>query len=61
MIQSLPLCTGVSRARAWAQGAETDGSSSCRSEHKTLEHSLQSVVPVLNIDRSKTLPQFRAG
>lgn len=54
MIQSLLLCTGVSLGRAWAHGAETDGSSSCRSEHKTLEHSLQSVVLVLNIDRSKT-------
>lgn len=53
MIQSRLLCTGVSLDRAWARGAETDGSSSCRSEHEAPEHSLQSVVPVLNIDRSK--------
>lgn len=54
MIRSLLLCTGVSPDRAWARGAETDGSSSCRSEHEAPERSLQSVVPVLNIDRSKT-------
>lgn len=44
-----------------APGDETDGISSCRSEHKTPEHLLQSVVPVLNINRSKTLPRCRVG
>lgn len=44
-----------------APGGETDGSSCCRSEHRALERSLQSVVPVLNIDGSKTLPRYRAG
>lgn len=57
---SLLPCTGVIRDRAWPLGAETDGSSSFWSEHKAPEHSLQSVVPVLNIDRSKALPRYRA-
>lgn len=39
-------------------GDETDGSSS---EHKAPEHLLQSVVPVLNIDRSKSLPRYRVS
>lgn len=54
-----PLCAGV--RSCLAPGAETDGSSSCRSEHKAPEQSLQSVVPVLNIDRSKVLPCYRAN
>lgn len=34
-------------------GGGTDGSSSCRSEHKAPERSLQSVFPVLIIDKSE--------
>lgn len=44
-----------------APGPETDGSGPCRSEHKAPELSSQSVVPVLNIDGSETLPRHRAG
>lgn len=51
-IQSLPLWRESGRASA--QGAETDGSSSCQSDLKALEQSLQSVVPVLNIEGSNT-------
>ena len=47
--------------RASPQGSETDGSSPCRSEHKAPERSLQSVVPVLNIERSKARPRCRAS
>lgn len=55
------VCAGVSRDRVRARGAETDGSSSCRSEHKGPERSLQSVVPVLNIGRSGAGVQRRLG
>jgi len=48
----LPLCWHELRL-CLAPGDEMDGSSSCQSEHKAPEHLLQSVVPVLYIDRSK--------
>ncbi|KAJ4932169.1 hypothetical protein JOQ06_010595 [Pogonophryne albipinna] len=57
MVLSLVPCARVSLDRASPQGGETDGSSPCRSEHKAPERSLQSVVPVLNIERSKARPR----
>ncbi|KAK9535326.1 hypothetical protein VZT92_007712 [Zoarces viviparus] len=61
MVPSLLPCAGVKPGSCLAPGGETDGSSSCRSEHKAPERSLQSVVPVLIIDENKTLPRYRAG